>query len=131
MKPLDPQWFWDHSKTEDELWPVVCVDLDGVLNDYKGWNGEVQSYPPAPGAHAFMLALYARYKTVVVFTATMPLEKAMQWLEENSFSELVDYVTNHKIPASVYIDDRAVTHTGNFVETLQKTLDFKPHWEGK
>ena len=33
--------------------PIVCVDLDGVLNDYDGWKGADYFHPPRPGAREF------------------------------------------------------------------------------
>lgn len=130
MEILDPQWYWDAANTESQLWPVVCVDLDGVLNEYRGWHGYVEDYPVAEGAHAFMLVLYAQFKTVIVFTATTPLSVAVEWLQKNSLDTFVDYITNWKVPASGYIDDRAVCHRGDFFNTLAEVQNFKPHWSG-
>jgi hypothetical protein len=61
----------------------------------------------------------------------MPVEFAIGWLEENNLSRYVDFVTNHKIPAAVYIDDKAVCHYGNFDDTLQRAINHVPHWNRK
>ena len=29
--------------------PIVCVDLDGVLNDYDGWRAPEYFHPPRAG----------------------------------------------------------------------------------
>lgn len=130
MKTLNPQEFWDNLKTEESpLWPVVCVDLDGVLNVYKGWNGALEDYPKAPGAETFLTLLRVKFKTVVIFTATLPLEYAEAWLIRHDLDFYADYITNWKVPAAVYIDDKAVCFKGDFLETLKEVLEFEPHWK--
>ena len=44
---------------------------------------------------------------VVVFTVRW-YEWVERWVEENGIRQYVDEVTNHKCPAQVYLDDRAV-----------------------
>lgn len=130
MKRLDPQTFWESIPSEDSpVWPVICVDLNGVLDQYSGWNGKVEHHPLNPGAKAFLLRLREHFNTVVVLTATMPLEHAIEWLVEVGLDSYVDYVTSHKVPAAVYVDDRAVTFKGNFAETLEEVIHFIPYWK--
>jgi hypothetical protein len=129
MKILDPQWFWDNLKTEESpLWPVVCIDLNGVLDVYAGWNGFVEKCPPAEGVETFLSVIRMFFNTVIILTATMPLDSPIEWLHEHNLSQYVDYITNHKPPAQVYIDDKAVCHKGDFKETLREAVCFKPHW---
>ncbi len=130
MKTLDPQEFWNSIPTEDSpAWPVVCIDLNGVLDQYQGFNGTVEHYPPAPGVGAFLNALRAHFNTIVVFTATLPLDFAIDWMVQWNLDKQVDYITSHKIPAQVYIDDRAIQHRGDFEDTLRQAKEFKPHWQ--
>lgn len=130
MKELNPQEFWNSIPTEDSpAWPVVCVDLNGVLDQYKGYNGELQHYPIAEGAAAFLRALRGQFNTVVVFTATLPLDFAIEWVVQSGLDGLVDYITNHKVPAQAYVDDRAVCFRGNFEDTLAELKEFKPWWQ--
>lgn len=129
-KLLDPQEFWESIRSEESAaWPVVCVDLNGVLDIPSRWNGKVEKYPVAPGASLFLFRLRLHFNTVVVFTATMPVEFAIEWLEEHDLLKYVHFVTNHKIPAAVYIDDKAVCHYGNFDDTLQRAIRHVPHWQ--
>jgi len=129
-KLLDPQAFWESVKSEDSpAWPVVCVDLNGVLDIPSHWNGNVEKYPVAPGASLFLFRLRQHFNTVVIFTATLPVSLAVEWLEENGLLKFVHYVTNHKVPAKVYIDDKAVCHEGNFEDTLRRAIKHKPHWQ--
>jgi hypothetical protein len=53
-KLLDPQEFWESIRSEESAaWPVVCVDLNGVLDIPSRWNGKVEKYPVAPGPRCF------------------------------------------------------------------------------
>lgn len=130
IKPFDPIEFWNSIPNEDSpSWPVICVDFNGVLDQYTGWTGEVRYTPPAIGVKQFLCELRKYFNTVVIFTATMPLEDVETWLILHNLDGYVDYVTNHKVPAEVYVDDRAVCHRGNFNETLQQAISFDPHWK--
>lgn len=130
MLTLDPLEFWKSVDTEQSsAWPVVCVDLDGVLNVPSDWNGTVEHYPVAEGAVNFLLNLRDHYNTVVVFTATLPLEFAAAWLEQNGMLDMVDFLSNHKVPAQAYIDDKAVCHYGDFNDTLHRAINHVPHWK--
>lgn len=129
MKPLDPQEFFDSLYDEDSpAWPVISVDLNGVLDIYSGWAGKVEEFPAHPQAAEFLQALREVFHTIVVFTATQPVEYAMAWLEKNGLAQYVDYCTNWKVPSFVYLDDRAVCFRGNYQETLEEIRRFVPHW---
>jgi hypothetical protein len=39
------------STTDDRR--IACIDLNGVLDSYMGWQGSDHFDPPRPGAHAF------------------------------------------------------------------------------
>ena len=129
-KLLDPQEFWESVRGEESAaWPVVCVDLNGVLDQYTGWNGLVETFPPAEGADRFLTELRKRFNTVVVFTAIQPLSVAEGWLVETGLDKYVDYITSFKIPAQLYIDDKGIQHRGDFDETLRLIDSFVPHWK--
>lgn len=46
---------------------TVCVDLDGVLSEYKGWQGVEKIGPPIPGSQEFTRKL-SLVADVVIFT---------------------------------------------------------------
>jgi hypothetical protein len=48
--------------------PIVCVDLNGVLDAYTGWKHADHWDAPRAGAHEFLRALTERGFDVVVFT---------------------------------------------------------------
>ena len=107
----------------------ICIDFDGVLNDYTGWKGEDDLGALATGAAAFLRQIHGPYE-VVIFT-TRPEQKVWGWLEEHNPDQAVDIVTSTKPPAFAYIDDRAICHRGDFLETLAELNGFKAHWEEK
>ena len=130
MKLLDPKVFFESVYSEKcAAWPTIVLDFNGVFDQYAGWKGYVQRHPKAPGIEKFLYELSLEFNTIIVCSATMPIEKVMDWLYEHRLDKYIDYVTNHKPPAHVYVDDKAVTHRGNFDETLQKIRGFKPHWK--
>jgi phosphoglycolate phosphatase-like HAD superfamily hydrolase len=106
---------------------AVCVDLNGVLDTYTGWQGEVTWHEPRAGAAEFLQSIRERGYTVVVLTVRYPGD-ARAWLEEHGLLAYVDEVTNQKPAAFAYIDDRAVCFRGEFDETLRELDAFRPHW---
>ncbi|MCU1273832.1 MAG: hypothetical protein JWO48_1263 [Bryobacterales bacterium] len=109
--------------------PIVCVDLDGVLNLFDGWKSAEYFHPPRPGAAEFLRRLNEMGYRVVIFTVRWA-PHVEQWLREHSLAEYVSEVTDKKPPAHVYIDDRAVCFEGDFDSALGKVTEFKAHWEG-
>ena len=108
--------------------PIVCIDVNGVLDTYTGWRGADHFDAPRPGAAAFLAALRARGFTVIVFT-TRHADGVWQWLQTYGLDGLVAEVTDRKPAAHVFVDDRAVCFTGDFDDTLQQVVEFTAHWE--
>jgi hypothetical protein len=113
---------------EDETRPVVCVDMNGVLDMYTGWKHADYWDPPRPGAAEFLQRLRGSGFRVVVFT-TRYADHVWQWLHTHGLAAYVDAVTDRKPPAYVFVDDRAVRFTGSFADTLREIADFTAHWE--
>lgn len=130
MKKFDPQKFFDSLYDENSPgWPVIVLDFNGVLDQYVGWRGKVETFEPAEGVREFLEALHTRCNTVIICSATMPIEVVEQWVIEHGFDDLIDYVTNHKTPAMCYVDDRGIQHNGDFAETLRLIDSFVPYWK--
>jgi hypothetical protein len=106
--------------------PTVCVDFDGVLNTYTGWAGEDELFEPRPGAREFLEALAAPF-TVVIHT-TRDAAKIREWLSVHGMADFVFSVTNQKVPAVAYIDDRAIPFAGDFAQAMEALKAFRPHW---
>src|SRR5690606_6535450 len=77
---FDPQAFWDSIPSEDSpYWPAICIDFNGVIDSYTGWNGKVEDHPPAPNARWFLEEIRVRFSTVIILTATRPYTKVEDW----------------------------------------------------
>ena len=102
----------------------VCVDLDGVLARYDGWEGVEKIGEPLPGALQFAKTL-AKSAEIVVFTSRCSQEPregsstttlspgqlriyVIDWLEKHGFPFADVYIGQGKPPADAFIDDRAV-----------------------
>ena len=108
--------------------PVVCVDLDGVLNDFDGWRGADYFHPPRAGAREFLERLNTLGYSVVVFTVRWgPHVEA--WLAQWGLAGFVSRVTDQKPPAHAYVDDRAICFRGDFQSALDQIRTFQAHWE--
>lgn len=93
---------------------TVSVDFDGVLHSFtSGWTGYTPEEGPEPGALAFIYSLIdAGYEPVVVSARAdcdLGVEEIQSWLVRHGFPTLT--VTNAKVSAVAYVDDRAVPYT--------------------
>src|SRR4030042_1183816 len=106
---------------------TVCVDFDGVLNDYRGYK-EGYVYPLNKDGIAVVRKLKEiGFRVVILSSARLAgIERA---LHDAFLDDVVDQITNVKVPAIAYIDDRAITFRGNFQETLEELLNFRTWWE--
>ena len=109
---------------------TVAIDFDGVIHSYSsGWHGaESAPDPPVPGIiEAIRDMRKAGYDVVVVSSrCSYPGgEKAIErYLDKHGIQ--VDGITGEKIPALVYIDDRAIRFDGKPETLLKQVEGFKP-----
>jgi len=106
---------------------TVCVDFDGVIADYHGWKGEKHLDPPKKGAKEFLKALYATHE-VVILTTRNPVG-VLSWFYAQGLQQYITEVTDQKVQAVAYVDDRGVCFEDDYDATLAKVLDFKTYWE--
>lgn len=114
------QWWWMIMRK------TVCVDFDGVLNNYEGFDGN-NLYTAKPFVKEFLEKLDDEYD-VMIFT-TREKGQIQSWLYQYGLEEIPVGITNQKVPALAYIDDRAIQFRGNFNETLKELENFKAYWE--
>lgn len=103
---------------------TIAVDFDGVLHPYTdGWVGSVPAdEPPIDGAHDFLRLLDEQGFRVVVFSTRADHVEGYQgierWLSMHGLGKYVATITDKKVPAIAYVDDRGVTFRGNWTEVL-------------
>jgi trehalose-6-phosphatase len=87
---------------------TIAIDFDGVIHRYSlGWQGMDNAYdPPMDGAAEALRSLAETGHRIVVFSSR-DTTVIQNWLKKYALEQYVAEVTNTKIPARVYIDDRA------------------------
>ena len=117
---------------------TICIDFDGVIHRHsKGWQDGTVYDLAVDGALDSIRALQDRGYAVVVSTARKELIPVANWMRGQGYIErkiTVDshqhkdvpfwnstttvLITNRKIPAIAYIDDRGITFRNNWSEIL-------------
>lgn len=103
--------------------PTIQIDLDGVLNTYRGDYDENFIPPIKEGAKDFLEKMYAKYKLVLF--STRNTEMAAKWLQDNGIQEYFSDVTNVKTSAYITVDDRCVCFRGNYDSLICEIDNFK------
>ena len=107
----------------------ICIDFDGVIHPYRTkWQGEdIIPDPAEPEMVTFLEGLRKEYQ-VIVWSSRARTEKGVdaikKWLSENHIE--VDGITRDKIPALLYIDDRAIRFNGKTEGLMEEIRNFKP-----
>lgn len=102
---------------------TICVGFDGVLNEYNGYE-EGNLGEPLSASKEFIRQLRKKYKVVIL--TSRPKEQVIDWLNNNGFPSME--VTDRKIPAVAYIDDRAIRFNGSYIQTIYEAVNLKPYW---
>jgi hypothetical protein len=102
---------------------TIALDFDGVLHSYtSGWKGATEiPDPPVSGmAEAVRKIQAAGFEVVVMSSRAMHPEgpDAMgRWFQANGFPLLP--ITAEKVPALLYVDDRAFRFNGDPLPMLK------------
>lgn len=123
---------------EEHYKPILCIDFDGVIHDYKhGWrDGEIYGNV-TPGFFAwaseakehFTLVIYSsRSKTPEGITAMREWLDQQIYLKNPYNIDPENFTFAHeKPPAFLTIDDRAICFDGNWSAlTPDRLKNFKP-----
>ncbi|MBQ2645434.1 hypothetical protein IJG14_07695 [bacterium] len=106
----------------------ILIDLDGVLNEYSKEKFN-ETYIPEikSGAREFVQKLNEEFDLYLFTSRNLLL--ASKWLINNDLDKYFKEVTNIKIPAYLYIDDRAMCFDGNYQNTFAKIQKFSVYWK--
>lgn len=119
---------WLRRKTDAVTHRTVAIDFDGVFNTYSGWTGQFADYEPLPGIEDFLKKLRGLGYNILIYS----VRKAAyidEWLRKYNLREYISFITNEKLPAAVYVDDRGLKFNGDFEETLEQIKRYKAHWQ--
>lgn len=103
----------------------ISLDFDGVIHGYsRGWHTKDIYDPPMAGAHQALRSLSAVYGVFIM--SARPAREILKWCKKQ-FPDLrfqligrkatywnkqgVIGITNRKLPALAYVDDRALRFT--------------------
>lgn len=98
---------------------TLCVDFDGVLHSYVSrWQGALElPDPPVEGAIEWLGGIIDHFH-VVILTSRAHTEgveaKVMEWLRIHGYEGPDLMVTDRKVPAHLYLDDRGLRFEGHF-----------------
>ena len=105
----------------------ILIDLDGVLNEYKG-NFNKDFIPEMKvGADEFLEKLAQEFEIKIFITRNKLL--TAKWLIRNNLDKHVEDITNTKDLAWLYVDDRTVCFEGNYLKTFENIKKFKSYWK--
>lgn len=107
---------------------TICVDFDGVIHSYaSGWRGATEiPDPPVDGAIEWLARAAERFDLAITSVRNAQpgaIEAMRAWLRAHGLPERVlerVRFPRHKLPAEIYVDDRAFRFEGTFpsFETL-------------
>ena len=107
---------------------TILIDLDGVLNNYIHFEeNEIPSIKE--GVKEFLQKLYISNEYELILFTTRNLLLASKWLIENNIDKYFKDITNVKLPAYIYIDDRAIQFNGDFEKLYNEIKNFKVYWK--
>ena len=108
------------------LKPIICIDFDGVLNNYNGYDGDNLG-TPRPGAKEFLEKLSKKY--IIIILSARRYSHIIRWLNHYDLWQYVSDVTSFKTKNVVcFVDDRAMLKSDHFgieIEIKRKTESYK------
>lgn len=115
---------------------TICIDIDGTLVHYEAWCGEKYFGEVLPYAKEIIMRLHNEGWFIIIYTTRSNKDIVARFLNESSIyfdaiNENPDQPNNAKGGkplADIYLDDRALTFTGDWQQTYRDIQNFVP-WE--
>ena len=118
---------------------IIAVDFDSTIAHYDGWKGQGIFGKPIQSVQWALGKFKELGATVVIHTCRRETNLVTKYLNEHKIP--FDYVnfsprnkklklSEAKIGADVYIDDRAIRFSGEWHETYRQVVNFT-RWEKK
>lgn len=115
---------------------TICIDIDGTITHFIEWQGANVFGDILPGAVYNIRKLKEAGCFIIIYSTRSDKHAIADFLKRNDipFDSInenpnqPDNAIGGKPLADVYIDDRNVTFKGNWDETFEQTINFKP-WE--
>lgn len=127
---------------------TLALDFDGVIHQYSnGWmDGSIYD-EPVPGALEFINIVIWKYNWSVFILSTRDPNQIKNWFDNLNFNNKPKFtvipndvlfwnekhnigITNRKLPAMLYVDDRAWRFDGNFLTLPDQILNLRT-WQDK
>ena len=106
---------------------TILIDLDGVLNNYKG-NFDINQVPEIKvGARNFLNKLSKDFDIKLFTTRNKVL--AAKWIINQGLDEIITDVTDRKELCYLYIDDRCLCFNGDYDNLINQIDNFKPWYK--
>jgi len=107
---------------------IILIDLDGVLNEYGKEKFDERYIPEIKeGAKEFVSELSKQFDLYLFTSRNLLLSS--KWLIDNNLDKFFKDVTNIKIPAFLYIDDRTICFNGDYKDTFENIQKFSVYWK--
>ena len=114
---------------KNKIKKTLHIDLDGVLNQYKGYYTPDNIPPLLDGAKEFLEKISAEYNIKIFTTRDVILVE--EWVKKYRINKYISGITNKKEVAWAYIDDRCIKFNGDFNSLKEDLNNFEPWWKNK